>query len=83
MRVDANGLPIDKSDYVYIVNLDSNAPGQLIMAYERLENYKGRGTFVLYVSGAVSWLDRKEFDKALKRTKEYLKKTVGGGNGAK
>jgi len=82
MRVDAKGLPLDKSDYVYIVNLDSVAPGQLIMAYERLENYKGRGTYVLYVNGAVAWLDRKEFDKALKSTNEYLKKAAGG-NGAK
>jgi competence protein ComGC len=56
MPTDSKGLPIGKSDYVYIVH-SAKAAGNLVRAYELPENYGKRGTNVLLVSGAVMWVD--------------------------
>lgn len=72
MPTDADGMPIGESDYVYL-RLGDNADAGLIMAYERLENYGGRGTNVLFAGYNVAWVDRPNFDRLLKKTEDYLK----------
>jgi len=64
MATDAKGLPIGKSDYVYIVH--NNRPrASMIRAYELPENYGGKGTNILMVNGAVMWVDMPTFKRML------------------
>jgi len=71
MLVDAKGLPMEKSDYVYIVH-NANAPGNLIRAYELPMNYEERGTNILLVSGAVMWVDMPTFKRMLAKSGQQL-----------
>ncbi|MDP6633867.1 MAG: hypothetical protein QGG42_03135 [Phycisphaerae bacterium] len=72
MITDAKGLPVGKSDYVYIVHKPT-AAGNLIRAYELPANYGNKGTNVLLVNGAVIWVDtvtlKRMLDKSISETK--------------
>jgi len=72
MPTDSKGLPMGKSDYIYIVPGPTPA-GHLICAYELPENYRKRGTCVLHVSGAVTWMDMPAFKALLKKTLDARK----------
>ena len=81
-RLDAKGKPLGEIDYVYLgAQLGSDAPGDLILAYERPEINRGEGTNVLYVAGNVAWVTMAEFNRDLQRTREYIKKRKAGGEG--
>ncbi|MDY6913072.1 MAG: hypothetical protein SVT52_01255 [Planctomycetota bacterium] len=67
-----DGKLIGGSDYVYLV-LPADADGRYIRAYERPENYRGKGTWVLRADSSVQWLDMAQFKQALKETRDYLK----------
>ena len=72
MPTDPNGMPIGGSDYIYL-RLDDSAPDDLILAYERPENYNGEGTNVLRAGFNVSWVTQAQFEHLLARTKEWMK----------
>jgi prepilin-type processing-associated H-X9-DG protein len=44
----------------------------IILAYERPEFYDGEGTNVAFVDGSVTWMAMKDFQAALKRTKQFM-----------
>jgi competence protein ComGC len=67
MPTDAKGLPIGKSDYVYIIHKRQTA-GNVICAYELPENYDNKGTIVLRASGAIMWVDMPTLKKMLARS---------------
>jgi prepilin-type processing-associated H-X9-DG protein len=47
-------------------------PDQVLLAYERLENYGGQGTNAVYADGHVERLDRRRFREALDYTEAVL-----------
>lgn len=68
-----DGKLIGEVDYIYIKHtIQSN--GGLIMAYERPENHRGRGTCVLLVNNSVMWMDRPEFEELFAKTRRALGK---------
>ncbi len=67
-----DGKLIGEMDYVYMP-LPANAPGDLIMVYERPENYRGKNTNVLYADGRVEWVDKNTFEARLRRTQDWVK----------
>ncbi|MBT3198600.1 MAG: hypothetical protein HN350_01670 [Phycisphaerales bacterium] len=67
MPTDNKGLPIGKSDYVYIVH-KSRAAGNLIRCYELPANYDNKGTSALMVDGSVRWLDMATFKAMLAKS---------------
>ena len=72
---DAKGKPIGPFDYVYLGGaMGPNARGNLILAYERPEINRNRGTCVLYVDGAARWVDMERFRRDLAKTQEYLRR---------
>ncbi|MFB3891388.1 MAG: hypothetical protein ACE15C_05120 [Phycisphaerae bacterium] len=72
MPTDDKGMPMEESDYVFIP-LPVDAPGNLIQAYEKPEDYGGKGTAILRHDTSVSYVDIKEFKKLLQATQEWLK----------
>ena len=52
---------------------NDSAPGDLILAYERPENYNGEGTQVLLAGFNVRWMRQAQFERLLARTKEWMK----------
>ncbi len=64
-------------DYIYLdftkVADFNSLDGDLIMVYERPENYGNRGTLVCHTCGSVTWMDMEEFEAALERTKKAIK----------
>jgi hypothetical protein len=77
-----DGKLVGEIDYVYIKLppklTDVEKPHETIMAYERPENFGGRGTNVLFVSGRVKFLKTSQFQELLKRTNQYVKSCEGG-----
>ena len=67
-----DGKLVGEVDYV-LLPLPSGARGDLILAYERPENYRGKGTCVLYRSFSVTWVNRPQFERDLARTQKYLR----------
>jgi prepilin-type processing-associated H-X9-DG protein len=59
-------------DYIYIPGLKSDAPPDLLIAYERPENHNGEGTNVLFADLHVQHLDTYSFQEAMKKTQKYL-----------
>jgi hypothetical protein len=53
------------TDYVFVTNLTANSPPDAILAYSPPRNYADKGGVILHLSGAVRWLDKKEFEKTL------------------
>ena len=83
------GKIVGETDYVYIldavppkdpqsdrtIGIDTmRMPPTFVLAYERPENYQGRGTNVLFADCHVEFLPAKEFRQQLDRTKEELRK---------
>jgi len=66
-----DGKFVGEIDFVYTLAGKNAAiddvSGDMIMLYERPENYKGKGTNVVYADGSRQWMDIKEFDRALAR----------------
>lgn len=55
------------SDFVYLgAGLDSRAPGDIIVAHERLPNHSGHN--VLHADGSVDWFEPAAFQKELARS---------------
>ena len=74
-----DGKLVGEIDYIYLYNpTGPSAPGDAILAYERPENYDGKGTVVLFNAFNVRWMDADSFQAALKRTQEIIKKGQGG-----
>jgi hypothetical protein len=73
LATDDKGVPTEPGDYEYVV-LPTGAPGGMVRAYERPELYESKGTIVLFADGSVQWLEKKEFDKKLAATREWLTK---------
>ena len=73
MPTDRKGLPIGKSDYVYIVH-GRNSAGSMIRVYELPENYGNRGTIVLMVDGSVRWMDMPAFKALLAKSLQQAHK---------
>jgi prepilin-type processing-associated H-X9-DG protein len=65
---------IGEVDYIYVQGVGSDAPSDLVLAYERPENHNGEGTNVLYADLHVGHVDMFSFQESLKKTQEYLKK---------
>ena len=69
---------IGETDYIYVRwpgrMSDVRQPAEMILFYERPENYGNKGTAVLFVDGHVQWMDMSAFQAALKRTQEAIKK---------
>jgi len=67
---------VGEIDYIYVpgANTDMRAADEVILAYERPENHKGRGTYALFGDAHVEWMNMKTFRKALARSQELLKK---------
>ena len=77
-RLDSKGKPIGPIDYVYLgAELSPDAPPDLVIAYERPEINRGKGTNVLYVDGHVRWVSMEKFRRDLERTQEYIRKKGG------
>jgi prepilin-type processing-associated H-X9-DG protein len=77
-RLDSKGKPVGPIDYVYLgADLDPSAPASLIVAYERPEINRDKGTAALFVDGHVEWLRMERFRRELERTQEYIKKKGG------
>ena len=73
VRKDSKGKPIPPFDYVYLgAGLNADAPGGLIMAYERPEINNFKGTNVLYVDCHVAWASMEEFRRALAKTQKWI-----------
>jgi len=74
-----DGKLVGETDYIYLYNPKGAwAPGDAILAYERPENYDGKGTVVLFNGMNVQWMDADSFQAALKRTQEIRRKGEGG-----
>ncbi len=79
LKTDENGVPTEPGDYVYIPLPHSNdlsPDGELVIAYERPENYhgslSGQGTLVLQTHYGVNWMELEDFQEALERTHKWL-----------
>jgi prepilin-type processing-associated H-X9-DG protein len=77
-----NGRLIGEPDYVYLkppVARFSNLrrPHEIVLAYERPENYRGKGTVVLFADGHVRWLPMPLFQRVLQRSKDLLNRAGG------
>ena len=66
----------DESDYVYLP-LGADCDDDMILMYEPPERHGGKGTRVTLASGEVVWMDGEQFDRARKRTEEYLRNKQG------
>ncbi|MHC4983550.1 MAG: H-X9-DG-CTERM domain-containing protein [Planctomycetota bacterium] len=73
IKTDESGTPTEPGDLEYIV-LPTEAPGDLVRAYEKPEINDNEGANVLFADGSVKWLDMADFEKALKRTEDWLAK---------
>jgi len=60
-------------DYVYVKPSKQRPDPTSVLAYERPENYRGRGTVVLFGDCSVRWLDMPEFRRALARSGTEIK----------
>lgn len=78
LRLDAEGKPVGPFDYVYLGKGtkpdDMRFPAGMILAYERPEINRFRGTHVLYVDGHVVWVTMERFNSDLKKTQAFLEK---------
>jgi len=76
-----DGRLIGEVDYIYM-KLSAAPPadaGELILAYERPELYRGKGTNVLFADSHVEFVSLPRFERALKRTKEHVKAAAKSG----
>ena len=75
LKTDENGVPTEPGDYVYIPLPFEIRHRPLIRVYEKPENYQesflGPGTLVLDTAWGVQWMDLKDFQEALERTKKW------------
>ncbi len=72
LRKDSKGKPMPPFDYVYLGDGLTNAPGGLIMVYERPEFNGNRGTNVLYVDYHVAWRTMDQFKRDLAKTQKWI-----------
>ena len=71
-----DGKLVGEIDYVYLPfpSVDAvDSPSEVIVAYERPENYKGKGTIAVFLDAHVEWMDMERFKEALKRSEKLLK----------
>jgi prepilin-type processing-associated H-X9-DG protein len=77
-----DGEMVGECDYVYAHRglrlTDIRYPGSFVVAYERPENYDGKGTVVLFADGHAEWLDREHYDSAMRETERMLNDRKGG-----
>jgi len=70
-----DGKIIGELDFIYIyLPGGAQAPGDLIRIYERPEIYRERGTYVLFASGEVSWMNMEVFRQRLAKTLKWVEK---------
>lgn len=78
VRRDSQGKPIGPFDYVYLGSglkpEDVPNPGRIILAYERPEINRFRGTNVVYVDTHAKWVSMERFNQELKQTRAFLEK---------
>lgn len=75
MKVDDKGMPLEKSDYVYLgVDPDKENETSLLQAYEPAELNKGKGGNALRLDGSVVWMDAPALDAAVQKTRNAMKK---------
>jgi len=76
IRLDSKGNPIPPFDYVYLgaglKTTDIPNPSRFILAYEKPEINRFRGTTVLYADGHVEWVFMKKFQHDLARTRQWI-----------
>ncbi|KKK96240.1 hypothetical protein LCGC14_2664740, partial [marine sediment metagenome] len=74
LRRDAQGNPVGPFDYIYLGGRFKEEPqGNMLMAYERPENYRNEGTNVLTYQGSVQWMDMATFREALARAEKFIR----------
>ncbi len=62
----AEGKIVTRPDYIYLgKNMTAISPARSVLAYERPENYNGRGTNVLFVDCHVEWVPMNKFMKMM------------------
>ena len=64
-------------DYVYVQLPWRSASKEMIVAYELPENYDGKGTVACQRNLSVRWVQKREFERLLKRTREWLERQEG------
>ncbi len=72
-----DGKLVGEIDYIYLTpqkSTEITASQRTILAYERPENYHGRGTNVLFAEGGVEFMRTPQFRAALKFTTEHALK---------
>ncbi|HAU38797.1 MAG TPA: hypothetical protein DCX07_13905, partial [Phycisphaerales bacterium] len=74
-----DGKIVGEIDYVFVCPgikmSEVKSPAEILMLYERPENYGGAGTNAAFLDGHVEHLSREEFFKVLEKTKAALKKS--------
>ena len=74
-RIGPDKMPIKPFDYVYLGGkMKRSAPGSLMVAYERPEHYKGKGTWILTYGSSVRWVDMADFRREQERTRKFIEK---------
>jgi prepilin-type processing-associated H-X9-DG protein len=77
-KLDESGNFAFEPDYVYLrftMPIQRFAkPADTVLAYERPQDYKNRGTIVLYADGHVAWVKMAEFKKQLEATQGWIAK---------
>ncbi|MCD6377614.1 MAG: hypothetical protein J7L99_02045, partial [Planctomycetes bacterium] len=78
VHFDSKSNPIPPFDYVYLgaglKTTDIPRPSRFILAYEKPEINRFRGTNVLYADGHVEWVFMKKFQHDLARTRQWIEK---------
>ncbi|MCK4623947.1 MAG: DUF3352 domain-containing protein [Phycisphaerae bacterium] len=76
VRKDSKGKPIPPFDYVYLgaglKTTDIPEPAMFILAYERPEINKNKGTNVLYADCHVAWVSMAKFHRDLAKTQKWV-----------
>jgi hypothetical protein len=67
-----DGRLVGDVDFVYVSGLSTSDGGDLILCYEALSDYGGKGTCVLQNDGRVLWLDTDDFHQRLERTQKAV-----------
>ncbi len=70
-RLDSGGKPIGPFDYVYLAPQVA-LPPNMVLAYERPEINRGKGSNVLFADGHVEWMPMPKFRRELKKTQDYI-----------
>jgi len=73
-------LYTNRSDYIYLWQVNMDAPGDLVVVYEPPALNRGEGTNILLNNGVVMWVSPEVFRKKLKKTMDWIKANKAGKN---